>query len=86
LVVAASVRVCVTVRPARAGETETVMLAGLTFSLRVTLFCWALESVTVKVTGTAAAVAVGVPEIAPAAVDVSPAGNVPAVSAQEIGA
>jgi hypothetical protein len=45
-----------------------------------------LESVTVKVTGTAAAVAVGVPEIAPAAVDVSPAGNVPAVSAQEIGA
>jgi hypothetical protein len=63
-------------------------LAGLTLRSSVTLFFFGLtlESVTVKVSGTAAAVAVGVPESAPDDATVSPAGSVPAVSAQERGA
>jgi hypothetical protein len=54
----------------------------------VTLFVCAvaLESLTVKVTGVAAIAVVGMPEIAPLAASVSPAGSAPELTAQDSGA
>jgi hypothetical protein len=89
LVVPTRVSGCVTTTAARAGEIETVMAAGLTFRVSVTLLvcAGALESVTVKVSAAMAAVAVGVPEIA--AVEgarVRPAGSAPEEIAHDRGA
>jgi hypothetical protein len=66
----------------------TLIGGGLTVSFSVTLFVRGvvLESLTVKVIAVAAAVAVGVPEIAPVAARVSPAGRAPEVTDQDRGA
>jgi hypothetical protein len=79
------------VRLARAGVIATEGLpvaAELTVRGKLVLiWCIGLaESLTVKVSERAAAVAVGVPEIMPAAFRARPAGRVPAVSAHDSGA
>src|SRR5215468_2171285 len=89
LLVTVSASVCWSVSAARRGATLTVMLAGLMVRGRVALLlCAGLpESLTVKVSAVPAAVAVGVPAIAPVAADsVRPAGRVPLLTAQESGA
>src|SRR5690242_16091629 len=89
LVVALRVRVCVTVRPARAGVTVTPVLAGLTLMISVALAlcgCGVPESVTVTVTIAPLAVALGVPLTTPLGARPSPAGNaLPCASFQVYG-
>jgi hypothetical protein len=84
LVVATTVRVCVTARPARAGEMATEPLARVTVIFRVTLFvCAGLpESVAANVSGMPAAVAAGVPEMVPLEANARPDGRAPPVSVQ----
>ena len=77
--------VCVIVKPASFGATETVRLNDEIVSVKFTVCVCAglLESLTLKVSGVALTGAVGVPLIAPvAAFSDSPAGNVPLVNDQ----
>jgi hypothetical protein len=88
LVVAETCRVCVTVMAARAMEIATVLVPELIVIGRLALFVCAglAASVTVKVTGVAAAVAVGVPEMPPVVpFSARPAGRVPLVTAHMSG-
>src|SRR5580693_6481555 len=88
LVVAVSDRCWVRVTPACVGVTDTEMPEGLMVSFSVTLLVCALllESVTMKVSGIALALVLGVPLIAPlAALSVRPVGSVPAVSVHDRG-
>ena len=86
--VAVRLRGVLTASAARAGETDTVMVLGLTviFNVTVLVTVIVLESLTVKVIGVAAAVAVGVPEITPVDASARPAGSAPGLTAQDSGA
>jgi hypothetical protein len=78
----------VTVSAARDGETDTVMVLGLTviFSVALLVRAVVLESLTVNVIGAAVALAVGVPEMAPVDASARPAGSAPELMAQYRGA
>jgi hypothetical protein len=81
--VAETESVCVTVRPARLGETEmlTAVEEIVNISLTDLLPGGALESATWNVRGAFVTVCVGVPAIAPVeAFNIRPAGNAPLVS------
>ena len=85
LVVGVIDKFCLMARPACFGESETEIANETIVNETLTDLLWVglLESVTVKVSEVALAVAVGVPAIAPvAAFRVRPAGSVPEVNDQ----
>ena len=89
LVVAASERVCVTVRLARLGEMETVILEELMVKVKDEdcVLTGLLESATLKVSGELETDCVGVPVIAPVEIfKDNPAGRVPLLMDQVYGA